>query len=75
MIWAKEETVSREEIKEIQTARLRETVERVYHTVEPYRKKMDEAGPVSYTHLDVYKRQALHLSRHRFRMQETRSVI
>lgn len=44
MIWAKEETLSREEIKEIQTARLRETVERVYHTVEPYRKKMDEAG-------------------------------
>lgn len=44
MIWAKEETLSREEIKEIQTTRLRETVERVYNTVEPYRKKMDEAG-------------------------------
>lgn len=44
MIWAKEETLSREEIKEIQTTRLQETVERVYNTVEPYRKKMDEAG-------------------------------
>ena len=44
MIWAKEETLPREEMEALQTARLKETVERVYHTVAPYRKKMDEAG-------------------------------
>ncbi len=44
MIWSKEETLSRKEIEEIQLSRLKETVKRVYDTVLPYRKKMDEAG-------------------------------
>ena len=44
MIWSKEETLPREKIEEIQLQRLRETVFRVYEKVEPYRKKMDEAG-------------------------------
>ena len=44
MIWAKEETLSREEIERIQTERLIKLVKYVYDNVEPYRKKMDEAG-------------------------------
>ena len=44
MIWSKEETLPREEIEAIQLERLQETVARVYAKVEPYRKKMDEAG-------------------------------
>ena len=44
MIWSKEETLPREEIEKIQLERLQETVSRVYAKVEPYRKKMDEAG-------------------------------
>ncbi len=44
MIWSKEETLSREEIEKIQLERLKETVKRVYEKVEPYKKKMDEAG-------------------------------
>lgn len=44
MIWSKEETLPREEIEKIQLERLQETVTRVYEKVEPYRKKMDEAG-------------------------------
>lgn len=44
MIWAKEETLSREEIEAIQLTRLKETVARVYARVPAYRKKMDEAG-------------------------------
>ena len=44
MIWAKEETLSREEIERIQTERLVKLVSYVYDNVEPYRKKMDEAG-------------------------------
>ena len=44
MIWSKEETLPREEIEKIQLERLKETVKRVYEKVEPYRKKMDEAG-------------------------------
>ena len=44
MIWSKEETLPREEIEKIQLERLKETVARVYANVEPYRKKMDEAG-------------------------------
>ncbi len=43
-IWAKEETLSREEIRAIQTEKLIAVVKRVYETVEPYRKKMDEKG-------------------------------
>ncbi len=44
MIWSKEETFTREEIEKLQLERLQETVHRVYEKVEPYRKKMDEAG-------------------------------
>ena len=44
MIWSKEETLSREEMNALQLERLKETVNRVYEKVEPYRKKMDEAG-------------------------------
>ena len=44
MIWSKEETLSREEMNALQLKRLKETVNRVYEKVEPYRKKMDEAG-------------------------------
>ena len=44
MIWAKEETLTRAEIEEIQLTRLKETVNRVYEKVLPYRRKMDELG-------------------------------
>ena len=44
MIWSKEETLSRKEIETIQLERLQETVSRVYETVEPYRRKMEEVG-------------------------------
>lgn len=44
MIWAKEETMSRDEIEALQLARLQETVTRVYAKVQPYREKMDAAG-------------------------------
>lgn len=46
MIWAKEETLSREEIEKIQLQRLKETVKRVYEKVPAYRKKMEDAGIV-----------------------------
>lgn len=44
MIWAKEETLSREEIEQIQLDKLKKVVARVYEKVEPYRKKMIEAN-------------------------------
>ena len=44
MIWAKEETFSRQEIQELQLFRLKKTVQRVYEKVPAYRKKMDEIG-------------------------------
>ena len=44
MIWSKEETMSREDMTALQTARLRETVNRVYEKVPYYRAKMDEIG-------------------------------
>lgn len=44
MIWAKEETLSRAEIEAIQLERLKETAVYIYERVEPYRRKMDEAG-------------------------------
>ncbi len=44
MIWAKEETFSRAEMEALQLEKLKATVKRVYEKVEPYRKKMDEAG-------------------------------
>jgi len=43
MIWSKEETLPREEIERIQLERLQETVQRVYHTVPAYAKKMEDA--------------------------------
>ena len=43
--WQKEiETASREEIREIQNQRLVKTIKHVYENVEPYRKRMEEAG-------------------------------
>jgi phenylacetate-CoA ligase len=44
MIWAKEETLPRKEIEELQLLRLKETVSRVYEKVPAYRAKMDKAG-------------------------------
>ena len=44
MIFAKEETFTREQMEALQLERLQETVKRVYEKVLPYRKKMDEAG-------------------------------
>lgn len=44
MIWSKEETMSRQEIEEIQLARLKETVKLNWEKVPAYRKKMEEAG-------------------------------
>ena len=44
MIWAKEETLSRDEIEKIQLERLKETVKRVYEKVPAYRAKMEAAG-------------------------------
>ncbi|MBQ8883141.1 MAG: AMP-binding protein, partial [Oscillospiraceae bacterium] len=44
MIWAKEETLSRQEIEAIQLEKLKKLVARVYEKVAPYRKKMDAIG-------------------------------
>ena len=44
MIWAKEETLSRDEIEKIQLERLKKTVKRVYEKVPAYRAKMESAG-------------------------------
>lgn len=44
MIWAKEETLPREEIEQIQLAKLKDTVRNIYDRVQPYREKMDAAG-------------------------------
>lgn len=44
MIWSKEETLSRSEMEEIQLARLKETVHRVWDKVPAYRRKMEDAG-------------------------------
>ncbi|MGI6068892.1 MAG: phenylacetate--CoA ligase family protein [Blautia sp.] len=43
MIWAKEETYSREEIECIQLRKLKETVAYIYERVPSYKAKMDEA--------------------------------
>ncbi|MBR5139446.1 MAG: phenylacetate--CoA ligase [Clostridia bacterium] len=58
MIWSKQETLSREQMNALQLERLKETVKRVYEKVEPYRKKMDEAGvkPEDIKSLDDLKR-------------------
>ncbi|BBF42128.1 phenylacetate-coenzyme A ligase [Lachnospiraceae bacterium KM106-2] len=44
MIWGKEETLPRNEIEQIQLIRLKNTIQRVYEQVEPYRKKMEKQG-------------------------------
>ncbi len=44
MIWAKEETLAREEIEKLQLDKLKDTVAYIYEKSAPYRKKMDEAG-------------------------------
>ncbi len=45
MIWNEHiECMSREQLRKLQTARLKETVERVYHNTPFYRKKMQELG-------------------------------
>lgn len=44
MIWAKEETLPRKELEELQLKRLKDTLKRVYDKVPAYRKKMDDAG-------------------------------
>ena len=44
MIWAKEETFTREQMEALQLKRLQETVKRVYDKVMPYREKMDKIG-------------------------------
>lgn len=44
MIWAKEETLARDEIENIQLEKLKDTVAYIYEKSGPYRKKMDEAG-------------------------------
>lgn len=43
MIWAKEETLPREEIEAIQLRKLKETVPYIYEKVAPYRAKMEAA--------------------------------
>lgn len=43
MIWAKEETLSRKEIEELQLIRLKKTVKLIYEKVPAYKAKMDEA--------------------------------
>lgn len=47
MIWNETiECMSREDMRQLQGARLRKTVERIYHNCEPYRKRMQEAGVI-----------------------------
>lgn len=43
MIWAKEETLTRQEMRELQYTRLKETLKRIYEIVPAYREKMDQA--------------------------------
>ncbi|MDH8701792.1 phenylacetate-CoA ligase [Dysgonomonadaceae bacterium PH5-43] len=45
MIWnEKMECMGREEMRQLQSERLKETVEKVYYNCEPYRKRMQEKG-------------------------------
>jgi phenylacetate-CoA ligase len=44
MIWSKEETLPKSEMRSLQTARLKEIIERVYYLVPFYKKKFDECG-------------------------------
>lgn len=54
MIWAKEETLSREEIEQLQLSRLKATIERVYRKIPAYRKKMEEIG-ITTDHIQCLK--------------------
>ncbi len=58
MIWAKEETLSRKEMEELQLKRLQDTVKRIYEKVPAYREKMLETGikPEDIKSLDDLKR-------------------
>ncbi|MBQ2719861.1 MAG: phenylacetate--CoA ligase [Clostridia bacterium] len=58
MIFSKQETLSRAELRAIQKERLLETVGRVYERVAPYREKMQAAGltPADITSLDDLKK-------------------
>ena len=58
MIFSREETLSRAELRAIQEERLLKTVGRVYEKVAPYRKKMEEAGltPADIASLDDLKK-------------------
>ncbi len=44
MIWAEEETLSRDEIEALQLDLLKKQVKRAYEKMQTYREKMDEAG-------------------------------
>ena len=44
MIWAKEETLPRQEIENIQLTRLKSTLKRIYDKIPAYRAKMDQQG-------------------------------
>ncbi|MFV0364165.1 MAG: phenylacetate--CoA ligase family protein, partial [Suipraeoptans sp.] len=44
MIWAKEETLPRAELEQIQLEKLKETTNYIYSMVEPYKEKMDALG-------------------------------
>ncbi|MDR1801413.1 MAG: phenylacetate--CoA ligase [Lachnospiraceae bacterium] len=54
MIWAKEETLNRNEIEILQLEKLKGTVAYIYDRVAPYRAKMDEAG-VKPSHIESIK--------------------
>ncbi len=59
MIWNEtKECMSREEIRNLQSARLKKMVDRVYHNVEFYRKKMQQMGiePGDITSIDDLKK-------------------
>jgi phenylacetate-CoA ligase len=58
MIWAKEESLTRKELEQLQLTRLQETVTRIYDKVPAYRDKMIEAGikPEDIKSLDDLKR-------------------
>ena len=44
LVWDKNEQLSREEMRELQSKRLKETIKHVYEHMAPYRQTMDEAG-------------------------------
>ncbi|ABO35812.1 phenylacetate-CoA ligase [Methanococcus maripaludis C5] len=58
MIWSKEETLDRNEIKKIQLERLKESVKKAYENVPLYKEKFDSVGlkPEDITTLDDLKK-------------------